>query len=176
MLRGVISTAFSSTILYLMCALLVTSCDRMKQKADGLSDRIKNKAARQVEKVFPTFDAYTPDTENNRKRFRDFLKIEPSPDVKNLYCFDDAIGIDQDYMFAFDCNAVTSAAIIKFNVLQIDTANMDNGFGMQHDFDWWDKNHIASLQKLAWTDGHGHFKYYWYDDKSGKAYFFDFDM
>lgn len=170
------------TLYILVIGLL--ACDRVKQKTEQLTEQAKEKTKEQLEKqaqkvvdkVFPPFDHDKPDTQNNQKRFKDFLQIEITPDIKNIYCFDDAIGIDADYMFSFECSSSTSNEIIEVHGLTIDTVNADNGFGLQHDFDWWDKKRIAELKKYSWTNGDRHFKYYWYDEENGKAYFFDFDM
>ena len=171
-----------STILILTIGLI--SCDRIRNKTEQVAEKVKEKTKDElreqtqkvIDKVYPPFDHDKPDTENNRKRFADFLKIEITPDVMNIYCFDDAIGIDADYMFAFNCNETTSQKIIESNNLTIDSLNSDNGFGMQSDFEWWDKERIKNLQKYSWTNGSQHFKYYWYDNGNEKAYFFDFDM
>ena len=171
-----------STILILTIGLI--SCDRIRNKTEYVTEKVKEKTKDElreqtqkvIDKVYPPFDHDKPDTENNRKRFADFLKIEITPDVMNIYCFDDAIGIDADYMFAFNCNEITSQKIIESNNLTIDNLNSDNGFGMQSDFEWWDKERIKNLQKYSWTNGSQHFKYYWYDNGNEKAYFFDFDM
>jgi hypothetical protein len=163
---------------------VLTSCDRVERKAEQITEKAKDKTKETVErqtdkvvhKIFPPFDHDKPDTENNKKRFKDFLKIEITPDVKNIYCFDDPIGIDTDYMFSFDCDSSTSKKIIEVNNLKVDSINEDNGFNMQHDFNWWNKKRIAKLKKYSWTNGDRYFKYYWYDKENGKAYFFDFDM
>lgn len=160
------------------------SCGRIKNKTKQISEKAKSKAKREiikqtdrvVDKVFLPFDHDQPDTENNKKRLQDFLKVEITPDVTEIYCFDDAIGIDADYMFSFKCNSETSEKIIKIHGLAINTTNSDNGFGMQHDFDWWDKERISQLDKYSWTNGKGYYKYFWYDLENEKAYFFDFDM
>ena len=160
------------------------SCDRVKRKAEQVTEKIKTKtkegverqAERVVHKIFPPFDHDKPDTENNKKRFEDFIKVKITPDVKNIYCFDDAIGIDTDYMFSFDCDSLTSTKIIEVNGLKLDTVNTDNGFYIQHDFNWWDKGKITKLKKYSWTNGDRYFKYFWYDKVDGKAYFFDFDL
>jgi len=171
-----------STILILTNGLI--SCGRIRNKSEQVIENVKEKTKKElreqtqkvIDKVYPPFDHDKPDTENNRKRFADFLKLKITPDVKNIYCFDDAIGIDADYMFAFNCNEMTSKKIIGINKLTIDTLNSDNGFGMQHDFEWWDKDKIEKIKKYSWTDGNQYFKYYWYDKENEKAYFFDFDM
>lgn len=172
----------------LYSALLFTalfSCTRVKEKAAAWSERARDKAHEQLEKqtqnvldqIVPTFDHGRPDTDNNKQRFRDFIRVELSPDVQGIYCFNDDVGIDADYMFAFKCNSTTSEKIIRTHGFQPDTArDRDDGFGLQHDFPWWDKTRIARLPKYAWTDGAQYFKYYWYDEAAQQAYFFDFDL
>ncbi len=170
------------TILTLIFGLL--SCDRIKRKTEQVTNNVKTRTKEEIERqtkrvvdtILPTFNHDKPDTENNKERFKDFIKVEITPDVKNIYCFDDAIGIDADYMFSFDCNSSTSNKIIEVNGLELDTVNSDNGFYIQHDFDWWNKEKIAKLAKYSWTNGDRFFKYYWYDKKNGKAYFFEFDL
>lgn len=174
---------FYISIIFILTTGLI-SCDRVKGKTKQVAykvkektkDEIKGQTQKIIDKAFPPFDHDKPDTENNKKRFQDFLKVEITPDVKNIFCFDDAIGIDADYMFAFSCNSTTSRKIIELHNLTIDSLNSDNGFGMQHDFIWWDKKKIENLQKYSWTDGSQCFKYYWYDKENQKAYFFDFNM
>lgn len=171
---------FSISILFIS----LISCDRVinktervaKQVKDRTEQELKEQSKRLMDKVFPPFDQNKPDTENNKKRFKGFLKVPITSDVNNIYCFDDALGIDADYMFSFNCNAVTSSKIIEVNNLVLDTVNTDNAFGLQHDFEWWDKDRIEKLSKYSWTDGDQYFKYFWYDLENRQAYFFDFDL
>src|SRR5690554_2062988 len=168
---------YISTLLILTIGVI--SCDRIKNKSEQVAEKVKEETKDElrkqtqkvIDKVYPPFDHDKPDTENNKKRFKDFLKVEISVDIKNIYCFDDAIGIDTDYMFAFNCNNSTSKKIIEVHNLTIDSLNSDNGFNMQHDFEWWNKKKIEKLQKYSWTDGNQYFKYYWYDKENEKAYF-----
>ena len=96
--------------------------------------------------------------------------------IKNIYCFDDAIGIDADYQFSFNCNKITAELIRKKNNLKIDTITSDFAFGLQNDFPWWDKKKIEKLQLYSWKGEQEYYKYFWYDNKEQKAYFFDFDL
>ncbi|PLX09708.1 MAG: hypothetical protein C0596_01205 [Marinilabiliales bacterium] len=129
-----------------------------------------------VDKVFPRFDHDVPDTKSNKQRFKEFIQVELSSDIKNIYCFADNLGIDSDYMFAFNCNPETSQKIIDKHNLKLDTINTDNAFGIQHDFPWWDKDKIKELDKYSWTNGNEYYQYYWYDEDNQQAYYFDFDM
>lgn len=160
------------------------SCDEIYNKTEEVAKKVKKETEEQIqkqsqkvkEKLYPTFDHDKPDTENNKKRFKDFIKVKITDDVRNIYCYDDAVGIDSDYMFSFYCSSETSEKIKEKHDLTMDTLNSDDGFGMQDEFDWWDKDRIKELDKYSWTNGDQYYKYYWYDEENGKAYFFDFDI
>jgi hypothetical protein len=170
-------TIYISTIIF---ALTIVSCDRIKNKGQELADKteekVKDKSKDLVDKVVPNFDAYKPDTKFNKERFKDFLKVDLTPDIKNIYCFDDAIGIDADYMFSFNCDTTTARKIIEKHQLRLDKETTDYAFGLQHDFEWWDKKKIEKLDLYSWQSDHQYFKYFWYDKTEQKAYYFDFDM
>lgn len=159
---------------------LLFSCERIGNIGNEFSHHLKQKLNNEVElimdKVSPKFDANHPDTEFNKKRFLDFLKVPLSPDIKNIYCFDDAIGIDADYQFSFNCHKSTAELIRKRNNLKIDTATSDFAFGLQDEFPWWSKKKIEQLQLYSWKGEQEYYKYFWYDNKEQKAYFFDFDL
>ncbi len=170
-------TIYISTIIF---ALTIVSCDRIKNKGQELAEKtekkVKDKSKDFVDKVVPHFDAYKPDTKFNKERFKDFLKVDLTPDIKNIYCFDDAIGIDADYMFSFNCDTTTARKIIEKHQLKLDKETTDYAFGLQHDFDWWDKKKIEKLDLYSWQGDRQYFKYFWYDKTEQKAYYFDFDM
>lgn len=135
-----------------------------------------------LENLFPTFDSDKPDTENNKKHFRRFLNTEITPDVKNIYCFDDAIRSDADYMFAFNCDSKTIKRIVEVNELVKDSIPGGNQEGLQHDFFWWDKEKINELTgyKRTTSDGREGAKTYnrilWYDETNEKAYYFEYSL
>lgn len=139
-------------------------------------NRIKNKGQELANKVVPRFDAYEADTKFNKEHFTDFLKVDLTPDIKNIYCFDDAIGIDADYQFSFNCDSTTARKIINKHKLKRDKTTKDYAFGLQNDFEWWDKKKIEKLDLYSWQGEHQYFKYFWYDNTEQKAYYFDFDM
>ena len=167
-------------ILTIISALTIVSCDRIKNKGQELADeteeKVKEKSNDLVDKVVPHFDAYQADTKFNKERFKDFLQVDLTADIKNIYCFDDAIGIDADYMFSFNCDTTTARKIIEKHKLKLDKTTTDYAFGLQHDFEWWDKKKIEKLDLYSWQGEHQYFKYFWYDKTEQKAYYFDFDM
>lgn len=156
------------------------SCDRINNKGQELiistKQEIKEQSEDALNKVIPRFDAYSPDTKYNKERFKDFIQVELTPDIKNIYCFDDAIGIDADYQFSFNCSLTTAQQIIKKHQLKPDKETTDYAFGLQNDFEWWDKKKIEKLDLYSWQQDNQYFKYFWYDTSEQKAYFFDFDL
>ncbi len=161
-------------------ALTIVACKKMKSKSEQLVDKteekLTNKSEDFIDKIAPHFDAYNADTKFNKKRFKDFLKIDITPDIKNIYCFEDAIGIDASYMFAFNCDSATVSKILEQHELKLDKTTTDYAFGLQRDFKWWNKGRIAKLKLYSWKGEHEYFKYFWYDKSEQKAYYFDFDM
>lgn len=168
------------TLYFLLLLFIISSCERIKNKGEDIAaeieEKVKNKSEDLADKVVPHFDAYTADTKYNKERFRDFLQVDLTPDIKNIYCFADAIGIDAGYQFAFSCDQSTAERIIQKHQLRLDSKTTDFAFGLQYDFDWWDKTKIEKLKLYSWEGEHQYYKYFWYDQKEQKAYYFDFDM
>ena len=164
----------------LITAMLVVSCDSIKNKGQELADKteekVKDKSKDLVDKVIPHFDAYEADTKFNKERFQEFLQVDLTPDVKNIYCFGDAMGIDADYQFGFNCDPATAKWIMEKHQLKPDITTTDFAFGIQNDFAWWDKSKIEKLELHSWEGDHRYFKYFWYDNIEQKAYYFEFDM
>lgn len=139
-------------------------------------EKVKNESENLADKLAPHFDAYQADTKFNKARFKDFLKVELTPDISNIYCFDDAVGIDADYQFSFNCDTATVRRIIEKHQLKPDKTTKDYAFGLQNDFEWWNKKKIEKLDLYSWQSKNQYFKYFWYDRAEQKAYFFDFEL
>lgn len=143
-------------------------------------EKSKEKAVQLAEKIFPSFDSDEPDTKANKKNFRAFLKVELTPDVKNIYCFDDAIGQDADYMFSFNCDSITAKRIIERNEFVADKQLGNYSEGLQNDFFWWDKPRIEKLPSYSWQSNFeakkNVYKTFWYDNENNKAYYFEYDL
>lgn len=160
-------------------ALLGTGYYTLSYTVDKGTAVTVNLAKKIIDPFFPPFDSDQPDTEANQKNFRHFLQVDITPDVKNIYCFDDAIGQDADYMFSFNCDSTTAAAIIKKLDLSKDSLTGDNPEGLQHDFAWWDKKRIHELTGYSWhgnTQRKDLHKRFWYDTIDQKAYFFQYSL
>jgi hypothetical protein len=168
----------------LILLLGFSSCHQARQKGKELVQQTEQKAKDKItahsktaaDKIIPQFDAYTPDTKFNKERFAEFIQVPLTPDVTNIYCFADNIGIDADYQFSFQCDTNTVKRIIAKHQLKPDAGNNDFAAGLQSDFKWWDKKKIASLPLYSWQGEHEYHKYFWYDKTAQQAYFFDFDM
>ncbi len=160
-------------------ALLGTGYYTLSYTVDKGTAVTVNLAKKIIDPLFPPFDSDRPDTEANQKNFRHFLQVAITADVKNIYCFDDAIGQDADYMFSFNCDTATASSIIKKLDLSKDSLPGDNPEGLQHDFDWWDKKRINELTGYSWlsnTQGKNLHKRFWYDTLDQKAYFFQYSL
>jgi hypothetical protein len=169
-------------IIYLaiLATISLSACNKVKNKTQELADKteqkVKDTSKDLLDRVSPRFDAYTPDTKYNKERFKDFLQVPLTADVKDIYCFADAIGIDADYQFAFHCDTATVSRIIRQHGLTLAQETTMDVSGLQNDFPWWDKNTIAQLSLYIHESENRYFKYFWYDSTKQQAYFFDFDM
>jgi hypothetical protein len=167
-------------ILILLFSIYFVACNQIKSKTEQViskaENKVKNKTNDLLDAAFPHFDAYQADTKANKQRFVDFLQIKITPDIQAIYCHADAIGIDADYQFAFHCTAATAQKIIEKHHLRLDTAATDYAFGLQTDFEWWDKVKIKSLDLYRSQNSDTYFQYFWYDKAASKAYYFDFDL
>ena len=79
-------------ILTIILACTIVSCHKIKNKGQKLTEKaeekVKGKSKDLFNKVIPHFDAYKPDTKFNKERFKDFLKVDLTSDIKNIYCFE----------------------------------------------------------------------------------------
>jgi hypothetical protein len=137
------SVSIFSTLLLVSCQFITSKVEDIADKAE---QKVIDKTGKLADKVIPVLDSEVPDTKSNQLRFKEFLKVVLTADVKNSYCFNDDIGADTDYQFAFSCNSETAESIINKSKLVLDTKISDDGFSMQNDFPWWDKKKIEVLQ------------------------------
>src|SRR5438034_981648 len=111
---------FSSCIYPLLLFYLVISpcCHKIKKESGKVisktEEKIENKATSVIEKMIPVFDDLTPDAEANKLLFKEFMGFTPTADIKNIYCFNNDIGIDADYEFAFTCADSSINKIVKY--------------------------------------------------------------
>jgi len=176
----------SSTLRQRVCILILlvlasasnSSCDRIKNRKHQAAQRVRQFVFNQKDRVFPGFDATQADTESNRRRFKDFLGIIPTSDVKNIYCASDRLGIDASFTFAFECSLPTHQAIIQKLELRPDTAIASIFFGsggFSTGYSWWDKEIPQRVKPYSKSQGDLRW-YLWRDEKRSKDYFLTFDF
>ncbi len=138
--------------------------------------RIKNKAEDTVDNVFPKFDAYKADTKHNKKRFKEYLEVDLTQDINEIYCYADFLGIDYKVLFSFNCDSATIKKIVDKKGLKLSESDKDNGFAFIDEFDWWDEQKISTLKPYVEGVEYEYWKYLWYDSENGKAYYLEFSL
>ncbi|HSC54990.1 MAG TPA: hypothetical protein VLC98_15260 [Phnomibacter sp.] len=177
------------TIYILTLAFIVSffSCDRIKRKgydsvdktkevASDTKQKISKKAGELVDKVIlkPAID--TPNTERDKKRFRDYVLTEPSNDVTNIHSYGDFFGSDYKVLIAFTCNQSTIDRIIATKKMQLTTTKDDDGLFFLDEFPWWDKDKIELLEPYKVGKENEYWKYLWYDPKTKQAFYEEFSL
>jgi hypothetical protein len=155
----------SNYILTITITLTLFSCDRLKRKGHEV-----------VDKVFPTYDNGKPDTENNRKRFKEHLQVDLTDDVKNIYAYGDFLGIDYKVLIAFTCSQATIDKIIAVKKMHLTTTKDDDGLFFLDEFQWWDKNKIELLEPYKVGKDGEYWEYLWYDKKNKNAYYEEYSL
>jgi hypothetical protein len=174
------SSMLSQRAFFLIILVLINfsnnSCDRIKNRKHQITQRVRQFAFNKKGEIFPGFDATQADTESNRRRFKDFLEITPTPDVKNIYCASDRLGIDASFTFVFECNSSTHQAIIKQLQLQPDTTIVEfTTGGFSTNCSWWNKELTTKVKPYSKKQGDLRW-YLWRDEKANKDYFLTYDM
>jgi hypothetical protein len=167
-------------ISFVVFSLGLVSCDRMQNKGHAVAIQAKGKLLAKrdaaVDKLIPTFDSYKPDTKYNRKRFTDFFGFVPTNDVSDLYCYNDQIGIDSKFQFSFKCDTATKARIIKYLELSPERMPNNSSSGLWTSFKWWNTGKIKTLVPYSYKTENQYYRYLWFDDSTGTAFYLDFDM
>jgi hypothetical protein len=177
------------TIYILTIAFLVTlsSCDRLKRKGHDVVDKtqekvsetkkkISDKKSQLVDKVFPTYDNGKPDTESNKKRFKEYLQVELTDDVRNIYAYGDFLGADYKVLISFSCDKSTIEKIISIKKMQLTTSKDDDGLFFLDEFKWWDKDKIELLEPYKVGKEAEYWQYLWYDKKNNTAFYEEYSL
>jgi hypothetical protein len=155
------------------------SCNRIKDKSEKIAEKAKNKAIVEKEnirdKIIPYYNSVTADTRFNKKRFEERFGFYPTPDVKEIYCYADVLGIDAKFQYSFKCDPSTFNRIIKEEGLEKDTSK--NRMYIADEFAWWNDSTISTLAPYCKKSvDERFFIYMWYDAAERKAYYLDFDL
>ena len=177
------------TIYILTITFLATlsSCDRLKRKGQKAVDKTKEKVAETnqninakknqlVDKVFPIYDSGKPNTENNKKRFKEHLQVDLTSDIKNIYAFGDFLGADYKVLISFGCDTATLNKIVTAKAMTISTVDNDDGLLFLDEFIWWDKKAIDKINPFKIGKEYESWQYLWYDKESKTAYYEEFSL
>jgi len=176
----------SKYLLFFVFVLTLYSCDRLnrekqravhkaKEIASKEADKAKEMASRQADKVFPSYDAYQPDTDHNKKRFKEHLQTDVSPDVKNIYAYGDFIGIDYKVLLSFTCDTATLGRIVRIKKMKLTTKD-DQGLSFGETFPWWNTDKMEKLAAYRKGKEAEYWEYLWYDPQSRQAWYEEFSM
>jgi hypothetical protein len=177
--------AFYKILLLFFAVSILSACGKLRQKRDSIFSETKksvNDARRKIaekkeqlsDKIFPGYDGM-PDTESNKKRFKEHLQVALTEDVKNIRAFGDFIGVDYKVLMAFTCDSSTIRKIISVKKMQLSVKG-DPGLGFLDEFDWWDKEKMKLLVPYKKGTEAEYWEYLWYDPKTRQAYYEEYSM
>jgi hypothetical protein len=159
---------------------LFLSCNRIVKKSEEVVDNAKEKIIEKkddlVDKVFPVYDHSAPDTDNNKKRFKEHLQIDITNDVKNIYSYGDFLGADYKVLFTFTCNQASIDKIIGIKQMQLSQSGFDSGLYFSNDLKWWDADKIKRIVPHKSGVESEYWQYLWYDAKTRQAFYQEFSL
>jgi hypothetical protein len=178
---------YFKSIIAITTLLSLLSCDRIKNKGGAIVDKskqaisttkqkISDKKDKLIDQVIPTYDYNKKDTESNKKRFSEHLKVDLTPDVKNIYTYGDFLGIDYKVLIAFTCEQATINKIVTAKKMKLTTEADDSGLMFGEEFTWWDKEKIDKLTPYKVGKELEYWQYLWYDAKTKQAFYEEFSM
>jgi len=173
---------FIFTLYLVLCA----ACNRVRHKEKAIVEEAKQ-AARStkhaivdkkdavLDKLDPGYDSDEPDTKANKKRFKERLRVDVTPDVTNIYAYGDFFAIDYKVLMSFSCNQATADKIIAAHKMKL-SQEFDDGLGFSDNFNWWNKGKIAVIKPYKFGKELAYWEYFWYDKKTGQAWYEEYSM
>lgn len=163
------------------------SCNRIKEKGQAVVHKTREKVSEVKQKVihkknewvdgiFPIYDSYTSDTENNKRRFKEHLQVELSNDVKEIYTYGDFFGADYCVRISFRCDESTVEKIVLAKQMTLSTETQELGMSLTREFTWWDEERISSLTSYKIGEDGKFWEYLWFDRQSKTAYYEEFSL
>jgi len=167
------------TLFCMSLSMTVLSCGKIKRKGHQVLQESRVAAAEQFDRVIPSYDAGTPDTDNNKRRFKDHLSIDASADVKNLYTYGDYMGIDYRVEMAFTCDQATIDKIVKMNDLELvpdEPGDKNKDVIVTLTCDWWPKDSTGYLVLYKAGEEDEFWQYLTYNPVTKQAYYEEFSL
>ncbi|MBW8683363.1 hypothetical protein [Chitinophaga rhizophila] len=175
------------TLTLLSLSVNVLSCGRMKDRQQVWSERTATITATEIshtqqvamahmEEVFPTYHSTTPDTDDNKKRFREHLEVDATPDVRGLYTYTDFMGADYEVLIAFTCDKQTISNIVRRNGMKLSADTGAARILMNGGPAWWKSGAMERLVPYQAGDEDGFWQYLWYNPVTGEAFYKEFSL
>lgn len=162
-------------LLLTVLAFALAACHGIREKGGEVLDRAKEKAGQAVEDAFTDFDP-APDSEKNKKAFRKFFGAEPGADVDSIRGFDDYLGADYSVFMSFRCAPATADSIVaRLQLEAYERPEHEHGY-FDTEQPWWEKERIEKLPVFRAGKEGEYWKYFWYEKKTGKAFYEEFSL
>ncbi|RXK86082.1 hypothetical protein [Filimonas effusa] len=164
-----------------------SSCNKLKRKAGSIAhkvsqrfdtarERIGSKKDEIIDKTFPAYDAWLPDTDNNKKRFAKHLQVDLTGDVKNIYAYGDFLGADYKVLLCFRCAISTIDKIVKTKQMKPAEGKGPHGLVFSVNLPWWDELKLTKLRPYKVGKADEYQEFLWYDKKTQTAYYEEFSL
>lgn len=163
------------TLFFMSFSVTVLSCGKIKRKGHQVLHESKVAVAEKIDRVIPSYDPGVPDTDNNKRRFKDHLGVAASADVNGLYTYADYLGIDYKVMMIFNCDQSTIDKIIKKNDMQLSTDEKGQVVCSSFTVDVWGGK-VADMICYEAGEEDQFFQYLFYNPVTKQAYYEEFSM
>lgn len=178
---------FRNYLFAIIALVLLFSCDRVKKKGGQVVDKTKetvleakDKLAEKkddaLDKLFPVYDRYAADTENNKKRFKEHLEVDVNESVKNIYAYGDFMGADYTVIISFTCDSVTINKIVAVKKMKLSSDPNEGGLSFMPEFPNGRKDLFQKIAPYKTGKDAEYWEYLWYDPKTGNAYYEEFSL
>lgn len=164
------------TLFFLSFSMTVLSCGKIRRHGHGVISKSQAAVTDQTERVFPTYNAYTADTDDNKNRFKEHLQVELTSDVKDLYTYGDFMAIDYSVLISFTCDQSTIDKIIEKNGLQLSTGENIRAISFSGKFNWWKQDMIDQLIPYQAGEEDEFWQFLWYNPVTKQAFYEEFSM
>ena len=150
--------------------------DKMQEKVIATKQKVVDKKDQLIDKAFAPSGFSKPDSESNKNRFKEYLNVDLTKDIKNIYSYADFFGADYKILVSFSCDTSTISKIIKSKGLTLSNDENDNGLSFGEEFPWWDKKAIENIKPFKEGKELEYWKYLWFDKERKTAYYEEFSL